>query len=246
MRKDKFRISFCSTCKNRLWQLNKTLVENIKTVRADGRSEIVLVNYNSQDGLNEWIERFKSDIKAGTLRYVHEQTELYFHCSKAKNLAHFAAIGEFVVNLDCDNFIGRTIATYRNIWNADNDTVIQGFCGSYQDGTYGRIGMAKRHFDALGGYDEKMLAIGHQDRDLLARARASGLHIRRVKQRGIPAIRNDVHEKMKYAEPGYTHQQMVSYNSRRLEESLKTGRLTANYKRRPVNVLINFSLEIPL
>ena len=74
---------------------------------------MVLVNYNSQDGLDLWVGKFHSAIEAGTLRYVHERSDPFFHASKAKNLAHFAATGKFVINLDADNFIGETIAVYR-------------------------------------------------------------------------------------------------------------------------------------
>src|ERR1044072_3062749 len=99
MRK-KFKISFCVTCKNRLWQLQQTLPVNLRVIKDDGSADLVLVNYNSQDGLNDWIHQFHKEIETGILTYVHERTEQYFHCSKAKNLAHFIATGEFVVNLD--------------------------------------------------------------------------------------------------------------------------------------------------
>ena len=103
------KISFCMTCKNRLWQLAHTMPRNLFAIRADGCAEMVLVNYNSQDRLDTWIRQFRSAVEAGTLRYVHEQSDPYFHTAKAKNLAHLAATGEFVVNLDADNFIGDTI-----------------------------------------------------------------------------------------------------------------------------------------
>src|SRR5205807_1399147 len=124
--------------------------------------------------------------------YVHERCDPYFHMSKAKNLAHFAATGEFVVNLDGDNLIGDTITRYRRFWADNPDTVIQGYSGNLVDGTYGRIGMAKRHFLALGGYDEEMLPMAYQDCDLLHRAEASGLDFIGLKQSGNPAIGNDM------------------------------------------------------
>jgi hypothetical protein len=104
------KISFCTTCKNRLWQLRHTMPPNIAAIEADGCSEMVLVNYNSEDGLDEWIGQFRPAMDAGTLRYVHERSDPHFHGFKAKNLAHFAATGDFVVNLDADNFVGDTIA----------------------------------------------------------------------------------------------------------------------------------------
>ena len=43
------KVSFCSTCKNRLWQLAHTLPDNLAAIAADSYSEMVLVNYNSED-----------------------------------------------------------------------------------------------------------------------------------------------------------------------------------------------------
>jgi hypothetical protein len=246
MEKPSCKISFCTTCKQRLWQLRHTFPPNLEAVREDGGAEIVLVNYNSRDGLEDWVRQYQSDIDAGILRYVRERTEPYFHCSKAKNLAHFAATGDFVVNLDADNFIGDTISTFRGVWLEHSDAVIQGFCGDYTDGTYGRIGMAKRHFLSLGGYDEETLPVGHQDRDLIKRATAFGLRFHRLQQSGIAAIKNNSYEKMRYAGSKYSYGQMAKKNSARLEESIRNGRLVANRDRKPVKVFLNFAVDLEL
>src|ERR1700757_2840863 len=199
------KISFCTTCKNRMWQLAHTMPQNLAAIEADPCAEMVLVNYNSQDGLNEWIHQFRSAIEADTIRYVHERSDPYFHACKAKNLAHFAATGEFVVNLDADNLVGDTIVRYRRFWGDNPDTVIQGFCGGFGDGTYGRIGMAKRHFLALGGYDEEMLTGAVEDFDLLRRAKAYGLDYMNVPQRGTAAIRNSKTEQIRHSSTPVPH-----------------------------------------
>jgi predicted glycosyltransferase involved in capsule biosynthesis len=240
------KISFCTTCKQRLWQLRHTFRPNLEAILTDGFSEIVLLNYNSQDGLDDWIRQFRPEIEAGLLRYIHERTETHFHCSKAKNLAHFASTGDFVVNLDADNYIGDTIPAFRNAWRNHYDTVIHGFCGDYSDGTYGRIGLSKRYFLALGGYDEEMLSFGHQDRDLIRRAEAFGLRRLLLKQDGIPALKNDYRDKMKFSGSTYSYGEMATINSARSDESICSGRLAANPDRTPVKVLLNFSVETEL
>jgi hypothetical protein len=237
------KISFCATCKNRLWQLSHTMPPNLAAIEADGCSELVLVNYNSQDGLNDWIRQFRPAIEAGRLRYVHERSDPHFHMSKAKNLAHFAATGEFVVNLDADNLIGDTIKTYRRFWQDNPDTVIHGF-GSH--GTLGRIGIAKRHFLGLGGYDEELFPMSYQDFDLLARAEASGLDFIHLEQKGFGAIQNSLDEKMRYLGMDVPYETMKKLNVARSEESIRIGRLVANRERKPRPVLINFSTELEL
>jgi hypothetical protein len=240
------KISFCTTCKNRLWQLAHTMPQNLAAIEADGRAEMVLVNYNSPDQLDTWIRQFRSAIEAGTFRYVQERSDPYFHVAKAKNFAHFAATGEFLVNLDADNFIGDTIARYRRFWQDNPDTIIHGFCGHGRDGTHGRIGMAKRHFLALGGYDEEMLSGGVEDDDLLGRARAFGLDFIRLPQRGIPAIRNRVIDTIRHSETATPYPIILKLNFARMEESISTGRLVANRERKQRPVLINFSTELEL
>ena len=240
------KISFCTTCKNRLWQLARAMPQNLVAIQADGCAEMVLVNYNSQDGLDEWIGQFRSAIEAGALRYVHERSDPYFHTARAKNLAHFAATGEFVVNLDADNFIGDTIARYRRLWGDNSETVIHGFCGDFGDGSYGRIGMAKRHFIALGGYDEEMLSGAGDDWDLLRRAKASGLRFITLAQLGISAIPNDKAEHIRYSGTNLPHHVIKDLNIARSVESLRIGRRIANRGRKPRPVLINFSTEVEL
>jgi hypothetical protein len=240
------KISFCTTCKNRFWQLAHTFPQNLAAIAADGHAELVLANYNSQDELDKWIRQFQSAIEAGTLRYVHEPSDPHFHMAKAKNLAHFAATGEFVVNLDADNFIGDTIARYRRFWEDNPDTVIWGFCGDKMDGTYGRIAMAKRHFLALGGYDEEMISGSAEDTDLLARAKAFDLDFIRLAQHSIPAIRNRVAEKTRYAATDIPYLTVEKLNFARIRQSIRTGRLGANSDRKRRPVLINFSIEAEL
>jgi predicted glycosyltransferase involved in capsule biosynthesis len=235
-------ISFCSTCKNRLWQLRQTLPANLDAIRQDGHAELVLVNYNSRDGLDRWIRRFKSDMRSGVLRYVHQRTEKFFHASKAKNLAHFGARGEFVFNLDADNFIGETLPTMRELWSREPERIIHGFSGRYKDGSYGRIGMRRRTFLRLGGYDEAMLPMGHQDRDLLSRAAIAGLAIAAIPQKSCPAIRNDIKEKIRYTGMN-TYREMSAANSKRLEENVSLKRTMVNVDRKPMQVRINFSID---
>ncbi|WP_405164550.1 glycosyltransferase [Nocardia sp. NBC_01499] len=238
------KISFCVTCKNRLWQLQQTLPANLEAILADGRSEIVLVNYNSDDDLDEWVRQFGEHIDSGVLRYIHEGTEQFFHCSKAKNLAHFAATGELLVNLDADNFIGDSIVSWRAVWAEHGDTVIQHRYENGSDGTYGRIGMPRAHFIALGGYDEQMHPVAVQDLDLVERGRASGLERRQLRQDGLAAIRNSVAEKIRYCGSDLSYKEMQAANLERMRDNLRRGDLVANRTRRPMKVTLNFVHEI--
>lgn len=97
-------ISFCTTCKGRLYQLRETLPVNLDTLQND--EEIVLVDYRSPDGAAAWIwANFRPEIEAGRLRLFEVLDEAPWHSPKAKNLAHRLARGSYLFNLDGDNFI---------------------------------------------------------------------------------------------------------------------------------------------
>ncbi|MFD4395585.1 glycosyltransferase [Kitasatospora sp. NPDC058397] len=241
------RLSYCTTCKNRLWQLRETLPDNLRRVAEDGNSEIVLVNYHSDDELDTWVRQFQPHIDNGTLRYLHQRTEPHFHASKAKNLAHLAATGTHLVNLDADNHIGDTIPTWRTHWTADPDLLIWGFSPNPDgrpdggNGSYGRIGLPRAHFDALGGYDERLLPMGCQDLDLMDRAKARGMRVVRAPQQAPFAIRNTDADKVRHTGSPLSWHDMWQQNLRRTEENLRSGRLTVNHDRTPAAVLLNFT-----
>lgn len=251
------RVSLCVTCKNRLWQLRRTLPENLERAEADGDTEVVLVNYDSRDGLDAWVREFQAHIERGLLRYLHLRDEPHFHMSKAKNLAHLGATGEFLVNLDADNFIGDTIVAWRARWAADYDTLIHGFVPENDkgrvgerdglpaegNGTGGRIGLPRRHFVALGGYDEEMLPMSQQDVDLIDRARAMGLAVARLPQPGRASICNSFEDKLRDTGLSYDWAEMRRRNLERRRENLRKGRLRVNTGRVPVRVLVNFARE---
>ena len=53
-----FKISFCTTCKERLRHLKQTLPKNIKDNSNYPFIEFVILDYNSQDGLGDWMIKF--------------------------------------------------------------------------------------------------------------------------------------------------------------------------------------------
>jgi hypothetical protein len=240
------KISFCVTCKGRLWQLRQTLPANLDVAQNDQHSEIVVVNYNSPDDVDPWMREFQPWIDSGVLRYIHEKTATVFHGSKAKNIAHLGATGEFLFNLDCDNFIGAAIPALRRLWQNNHDAVIHGFSGISLDGTFGRIGISRSRFHELGGYDEKMHAMAYHDVDLINRALVLGVTVIGTTAASGPAIRNTQQQKMQYCPDTLTWDEMFQLNRELSRQNLRSGILQANPARMPVNVLLNFTDEIQI
>ena len=109
------KISYCTTCMGRLNHLQKTYLKNIQNNIDYGNIEFVLINYNSNDGLDEWAQKNLSKlIENGTVKYFLTKDPAHFHMAKAKNLAHRLATGQILVNLDADNYLGKNNAFYLN------------------------------------------------------------------------------------------------------------------------------------
>ena len=187
-------ISFCQTCRNRLWQLKETLPQNLRTIGDD--CELVLVDYGSTDGMASWVwENHKADIESGKLVLFEVRNKVRWSCPRAKNLAHRLATSEYLFNLDADNFV--TDADLQMIGKAVRLGVpCQQWSGDWVDGSYGRIGFPKKMFFALGGYDETLLPMGGQDSDILLRLMGSKQKYATLGAPGKAAIANSFSQKM--------------------------------------------------
>lgn len=160
-------LSFCSTCRNRLWQLKETLLLNLNIIQDE--HEIVLIDYGSSDGLSNWVwDNCQNYIEAKKLIFFEVKNEVRWNVSRAKNLAHRLAHGEYLFNLDADNFLtNKDIELIDKC--RDQELISWQFTGDLMDGSFGRIGMPRRHFNEIGGYDETFLPMAGQDRDILKR-----------------------------------------------------------------------------
>ena len=161
---------------NRLHQLKETLRVNI--INSSDKSEFIIIDYNSNDGLKENIfNNFKKEILSGKLKYYYTNKIKYWHASICKNTTHMKASGKYIVNLDCDNFIGNNgdeLILNTFIENGDN-IIISQTNNVISSGNGGRISVSKDNFIKLGGYDESFYPMGYQDYDLIERAKKYGL-----------------------------------------------------------------------
>lgn len=177
-----FRISFCITCMNRLPHLKKTLRKNIRHNFDYPNLEFILLDYNSNDGLQKWVfKNFKRELANNTLVYYRTTEPQYIHLAYAKNISHLLASGDIVCNLDADNYTGRDFAFFINSTMQAAPDVIGVYQKNYRNGRKfvkgcgGRIFLTKENFSKLGGYDDNFIGWGHEDNDLKIRAYTLGL-----------------------------------------------------------------------
>jgi glycosyltransferase involved in cell wall biosynthesis len=190
------KISFCTSCGNRLWQLRETLPANLQQLPDD--DELVIVDYGSSDGLSDWIwSNFHAEIHQGKIVFFETSKDVRWSSPRAKNLAHRLANKDYLFNLDADGFI--TTDDIAKISSAAQNGDVCRQWSEEDDGSFGRIGLPTALFYTLGGYDETLLPMTWQDVDFLERLALAG---KRATELGSPekkAIQNTIGQKMAFA-----------------------------------------------
>jgi len=176
------RISYCSPLMNRHWQLRETLAANLRCVAAfKGAVDWVIVNIRRADDVSgtDWQASHDLILSEGAVALAAGHLLYYttvlpeWNPSWGKNLGLFLGRGDFLINLDIDNFI--SIKDTAKLLGLDLDRMIyHGFDGTYGNGTHGMVGTPRSLFFAVGGYKEDLIGYGGDDWDFLTRAHMVG------------------------------------------------------------------------
>jgi len=175
MKKGAKKIAFCITCMNRLQHLQQTLEKNIQDNYLPDEVEFVLLDYNSTDGLEQWIQQnMQSYIDSGILIYYKTVEPEHYFRSHSRNVAFRLANASILCNLDADNFLGKGFASFMIKEFNTNDNVF--FSSNATGGDIvGRVCVRKEDFMAIKGYDEDIQGYGYEDTDLFIRLEKLGL-----------------------------------------------------------------------
>jgi Glycosyl transferase family 2 len=226
------KISFCITCMNRLFQLKQTMLKNLKDNESYPNCEFIIVNYNSQDGLEEWVAaNLKEEIEKGRIKYFHTREASGWHAAHAKNIAHFLSTGDIVCNLDGDNFTGKDFAFYINYLYQSHpgQDLLLNFKKDKYYGTYGRICLTRKSFVSLGGYDEDLHAIGGEDTDLVERGIAYQLPYQNIEMENfLKYIENTNQDRVKNTTLSHSFAYYNKINKARTEQRVASLDLIAN------------------
>lgn len=201
-----FRISFCTTVMNRLNHLKETLPANLHDNKDCADLEFVILDYNSDDGLEEYIyANYHREIDSKRLVYFRSQTSKYFDRSHSRNLAFRLASGQILCNIDADNYTGKGFASYiKNKFDSDRNIFLSTI-GAMQVGRrdcLGRICVLKEDFFNVGGFDERMSSYGFEDYDLVNRLSMTGLKNTIITDRSfLTAIEHSNVERLKNEAP---------------------------------------------
>lgn len=169
------KIAFCITCMNRLNHLQQTLEKNIQDNYLPEEVEFILLDYNSKDGLGQWVyQNMQYHINSGILVYYKTFVPENYLRSHSRNMAFRLANADILCNLDADNFLGKGFAEYMLQEFSKHNNIFYTSNFSFSD-IYGRICVKNRDFNSINGYNEKMKGWGYEDNDFQNRLVSYGL-----------------------------------------------------------------------
>lgn len=157
------KISFCTTCMDRLFHLEKTYLKSIENTKSYPNREFILLNYSSKDDIDIWVKNnLSSFLEQNLVKYYKVINQKYWCAAHAKNICYKKASGDIIINLDSDNILIENYCEYifdlfskkENIIVASNSNDKFG-----NNGCCGMIACKKEHFYKVNGYDESF-AVG--------------------------------------------------------------------------------------
>lgn len=232
------KISCFTTCMGRRHHLEETFLKNIKCNKDYPGAEFVLLDYNSNDQLGDWIQsEFYDYIKSGLLAYYRYTENDFFSYSHSKNLAARLCRGDIICNLDADNTTEENFLFYIE----ENMRTVDFMAGcDYEDGVFipikgdhgvtGRMAIRKKHFIEIGGYDETMVSWGYEDIDLFNRLHLTGLTFASIDPRFLGCLAHENEERVVNTEEKNIGRNMESTSGSLLNHRRKSHEMILNGK----------------
>ena len=224
-------ISVCIPAKNRTPELSRTMKYLIPAANASPPVEIMVLDYNSTDGLPKYIESLKNQkcifkaslIPENTLSYAKYTGREYYHLAHSFNLAAKASVGEYLVmcgterNFPLDFFVRVRKAIKKGaIWIR------------VQHDDWGMLVIQRKEFMDAGGYDERFELYGGEDKDIMARLRRRKVKRKRIYRKRIGRERTPNKKKIMYYNSNMTKHEMIMHNAAIREENTRNNVLVAN------------------
>lgn len=141
----------------RLHHLKETLPASVRNSSSYPNREFVVLDYNSPDGLFDWISQFPADDN-GIVKYYRTVEPQYYVATHAKNVGHKLATGDILCNLDADNYVLPGFCEYLcDLLGPGNvDMTSDSFDQNGEAGCTGKIAVLREHFYSVNGYNEEV------------------------------------------------------------------------------------------
>ncbi len=192
------KISFFTTCGNRLQHLKQTLPKNIESNIKYTDCEHILLDYGSSDGLTDWVvDNLAEHIKSNRLIVYRYEAPFFWH-NHAKNLAAKCTSkdADVICSIDADNYTaeskeGESLASYLNMifeqYADGEEKMFVRACGwdyvkhSWENEQYianqnkfnsasGKLAFLRKDFFELRGFNEKLKGHYYDEEEIWRRA----------------------------------------------------------------------------
>ena len=156
------RYSIIVTCKGRL----EHLLRSLPLFLAQRNAEVVVVDYSCPDHTASVLAQLHPQA-----RVVAVEAAAQFNLSHARNLGAAAATGELLIFLDADVIIAPDFTERLDGLVAETDGCFHRFqsASAHKLGIAGSCVVARKHFEAVQGYDEALQGYGGEDADFYFR-----------------------------------------------------------------------------
>lgn len=176
---EELQIALITVCRNRLHHLQQTLPQNIRDNASCPGVYFLVLDYNSSDGLTDWITaEMQPHLQSGLLRFYRTNEPECYHHAHSRNMAFLLADADLLCNLDADNYTGKDFALYlRKRFMENRKRILITFGGQQKKAssdTYGRVCVTRNDFLSVNGYDENIELYGGVDIDLAHRVAILG------------------------------------------------------------------------
>jgi glycosyltransferase involved in cell wall biosynthesis len=228
------KISFCTQIKNRFHQFKEVFYENIASIQ-NQNIEWIIVDVNSTDG----IDSFMSKNISNNIHYYQVITNIEYSIPIAKNFAVRLSRGDYVFNLDADNFISNAISSI--VLNKYAPI----YCNKYLKGVYGRIGCDKKIFVETSGYDESFYPAGYHEADFIERCKLIGYNFIDVNCHKYP-LQNSKEDTVQNFDNDVSWKDMNLLNKKKSEENLVNKIVRPNTEFTKCSFLYNFQKQVIL
>ena len=182
-------ISICIPAMNRTEDLKEIMPGLIEVANACPPVEIVILDYNSSDGLGEYVGSVQASVElkyGSSISYRRYEGSQYYQMAHARNLSVLASVGEYVLISSTDirisekylkairAYVANGLDSYR--WIRPRDSFVGCIC------------VKREEFIAAGGFDERFVGYGKEDKDLRDRLLRRGLNPYTFPESGLSLI----------------------------------------------------------
>lgn len=214
-------ISYCIPCRNRTEDLKQSMVTVIAAARKSPPVEIVVLDYSSEDDLEQYVKSLPK-LENNRITYVKYEGAKYYHMAHARNLSMLAASGEYLVGANADNLLGERF--FSKIRKIAAEGVVWMVPGPYNS----LLIIQKNEFIEAGGYDERFEFYGPEDKELVERLYRRGAKRSYYPRSLIPAIYTPDEKKTTGYRLKLSKRQMHLRGFKILKESREKRTLVAN------------------